>query len=187
MYKQCKTEQSSQRQRQLEQGLLDAMKHRRFEDISVSDLCDDMQVPRKSFYRYFEGKEGALYALIDHALQDYELYVTPKMREESTALTYMELIFQYWLVRKDLLDCLAYSALEGVLVQRAILRANEEVSHPIRFLDRQIEGEQMHRNLFIVCGIMSMVVQWHHDGYKESVEQMASTCLRLLTEPLVSL
>ena len=86
-----------------------------------------------------------------------------------------------------MLDCLEKSGLEGVLVQRAILRANEEASHPIRFLDQQIIGYQTHRNMFIVCGIMTMVIQWHHYGYSESVEQMALTALRLLTEPLVSL
>lgn len=187
VYKQCKTEQASKRQRQLEQGLLEAMHHHRFEEISVSDLCESMQVPRKTFYRYFEGKEGALYALIDHALQDYELYVTPRLDQDSSALTYIELVFHYWWVRKDLLDCLEKSGLEGVLVQRAILRANEEVSHPIRFLDQQMIGVHAHRNMFIVCGIMSMVLQWHHDGYSESVEQMALTALKLLTEPLVSL
>ena len=45
MYKLCKPEQSAQRQRQLERGLLEMMKHHRFEEISVSDLCDRMQLP----------------------------------------------------------------------------------------------------------------------------------------------
>lgn len=187
MYKQCKTEQSSQRQRQLENGLLEAMKHKQFDQISISDLCDSMQVPRKSFYRYFDGKEGALFSLIDHVLQDYELYVSPRLDEESTPLDYMEQIFLYWQARSDVLDCLERSGLEAALIQRAILRANEEDSHPIRFLDRRVQDDKKHTNMFIVCGLMSMVVQWHHAGYPESVRQMAKTALRLLTEPLVTL
>ena len=51
MYKLCKTEQSAQRQRELEYGLLDAMLVKNYEDISISDLCDHLQIPRKSFYR----------------------------------------------------------------------------------------------------------------------------------------
>ena len=58
MYKFCKTEQSFQRQRELEQGLLAMMEHHRFEEISVSDLCDRLNIPRKSFYRYFSSKDG---------------------------------------------------------------------------------------------------------------------------------
>ena len=187
MYKQCKTEQSSKRQRQLEQGLLEAMKQRRFEEISVSDFCDGMQIPRKSFYRYFEGKEGALYSLIDHVLQDYELYTIPRLAENSTALDYMEQIFCYWKERREVLDCLERSGLEAILIQRALVRANEEASHPIRFLDYRLQADPKHTNMFVVCGLMSMVIQWHHDGYPETVRHMAQTALRLLTKPLVSL
>ena len=72
MYKLCKTEQSAARQRQLEQGLLQAMYTQDYEDISISDLCDRMGVPRKSFYRYFSNKDGALFALLDHTLMEFE-------------------------------------------------------------------------------------------------------------------
>ena len=71
MYKFCKTEQSVQRQRELEQGLLTMMEHQRFEEISVSDLCDRLNIPRKSFYRYFSSKDGALFALLDHTLMEF--------------------------------------------------------------------------------------------------------------------
>ena len=72
MYKLCKTEQSAQRQRQLEEGLLAAMKTKRYEEITISDLCEQMDIPRKSFYRYFSSKDGALHALNDHTLLDFE-------------------------------------------------------------------------------------------------------------------
>ena len=58
MYKLCKTEQSANRQRQLENGLLAAMLSRHYEEISVSDLCDNLNIPRKSFYRYFPVRTG---------------------------------------------------------------------------------------------------------------------------------
>ena len=72
MYKKCATEASAARQRQLEQGLLAAMSKRRYEEITVSDLCEELGIPRKSFYRYFSGKEGALHALIDHTILEFE-------------------------------------------------------------------------------------------------------------------
>ena len=74
MYKLCKTERSANRQRQLEEGLLTAMETTRYDDISVSDLCEQMDIPRKSFYRYFDSKDGALQALIDHTLMEFELF-----------------------------------------------------------------------------------------------------------------
>jgi len=85
MYKLCKTEQSAARQRELEQGLLEIMANKRFDDISVSDLCEKIGIPRKSFYRYFSGKDGALYALIDHTLMAYEGFLPERfLREKRT-------------------------------------------------------------------------------------------------------
>ena len=37
---------------------------------------------------------------------------------------------------------------------------------------------------FAVCGLMTMMLQWHHDGYAEDVEDMARIAARLVTQPL---
>lgn len=91
MYKLCKTEQSAQRQRQLEAGLLAVMGKTRYEDISISDLCEQIGVPRKTFYRYFSGKDGALHALIDHTLMSFETF--PVATDRRTLLSDMEKFF----------------------------------------------------------------------------------------------
>ena len=74
MYKLCKTEKSASRQQMLESGLLAAMISKPYEEISVSDLCDRLSIPRKAFYRYFSGKEGALLSLIDHTLMTFHAF-----------------------------------------------------------------------------------------------------------------
>ena len=97
MYKLCKTEQSAQRQRQLEEGLLTAMRTKRYEESSISDLCDQMGIPRKSFYRYFSGKDGALHALIDHTLMEHPLYVAEyECDREQSVQAYMVDVCRYW-------------------------------------------------------------------------------------------
>ena len=185
MYKICKSDKSQQRQRELEQGLLRAMLRRQYEDISVSELCQQMQMPRKSFYRYFTGKDGCLHALIDHAMMDFELMITrdvPASTEDP--LRYMQFVFSYWKGQKKLLDALQHSGISGLLVQRAMEYAKETELWPI-FLRSPVE--QQRRNftmLFTVCGIMTIITQWHHDGFIESVKEMAEIALRLVSEPL---
>ena len=71
MYKLCKTEQSAKRQREIEGKLLALMWQKHFDDISITELCEFVGMPRKSFYRYFDSKEDALEALIDHTLGEY--------------------------------------------------------------------------------------------------------------------
>ena len=184
MYKQCRTEQSAQRQRQLERGLLNAMLKQQYDEISVSDLCDELGIPRKSFYRYFSSKDGALHALIDHTLLDYDSFsVAESVVEKQTAIRFMERMFSYWIQCKPLLDALAKSGLSGELIQRAIEYSKQQSNIPL-FLITQDKQVQEYGTMFAVCGLMSMLVQWHHDGFSQSVEQMALLAVRLLSQPL---
>ena len=37
---------------------------------------------------------------------------------------------------------------------------------------------------FVVSGIMIMMVNWHHDGYRKSPREMADLATRMMHEPL---
>ena len=183
MYKICKTEQSQQRQREIENALLETMRRKRYEDISVSDLCAQLGIPRKAFYRYFSGKDGALYALIDHALTDYLDYEARKKLNQQNPREYMEAVCQYWMEQRPLLDALDKSSMSGVLIQRIHVFARDMDSYPqfLRTADKQL---QEYGAMFTTCGIATMMVQWHRDNYTQSVEQMAALMVRLLGQPL---
>ncbi len=168
------------------EGLLEAMLQQHYDEITVSSLCDRMQIPRKSFYRYFSSKEGALDALLDHALLDSESFTADRLRDSGNALQQeMCRIFAFWLHKKKLLDALANSGLSGVLVQRAISHALSETVSERRFLPMEEQFAQEYIVLFVVSGLMSMVIQWHHDGYPQTPEQMAEVAFRLMNQPMM--
>lgn len=185
MYKLCKTEQSAARQRQLEEGLLLTMAAMRYEDITVSDLCERIGVPRKTFYRYFDSKDGALHALLDHTLMQYEGFNAVYLSGEARTLQReLEQFFQFWVLHKDLLDALDKSDISGMLIERAISHALSDTVMPKRFLPKDSLEMQKHITMFGVCGLMSMVLTWHHDGYPQSAAQMARVAARLIGQPL---
>lgn len=185
MYKLCKTEQSANRQRQLEEGLLQIMLTRHFEEVSVSELCDQLQIPRKSFYRYFSSKDGALHGLIDHTLMQYEGFTLPRQLSSGRNLrNELETFFQFWVEHKPLLDALEKSSLSGVLIERAINHALSDTVMPRRFLPQDTMEMQKQITMFGVCGLMSMVLTWHHSGFAQTVSQLAQIATRLLGQPL---
>ena len=59
MYKICHTEDSSRRQRELEQGFLNMLRRQAYDKITLTDLCCQLNIPRKSFYRYFPTRKTA--------------------------------------------------------------------------------------------------------------------------------
>ena len=185
MYKLCKTEQSAARQRQLELGLLQAMKNCDFEDISISDLCDGLAIPRKSFYRYFSSKDGALIALIDHTLMEFDTVSFNRLSDRNaSAAADLQRYFKFWFEQKALLDALQRSRLSGLLVERAMFHAFNESLMP-RYLRALPENIQAIALNFSVCGLMSMVLQWHHQGFRETTETMAQVALMMLSKPLL--
>ena len=187
MYKLCKTEQSAARQRELEQGLLQIMSTCRYEDINVSRLCQKMGIPRKSFYRYFSSKDGALHALIDHTLMEYETFGENSLvRSSRTLHSDLKGFFEFWIRHEKLLSALARSSMSGVLIERSINYASSETVFPNRFMPGQDRDMRRHVVMFAVCGLMTMMIQWHHGGYKESTSDMAVVAARLLSQPLVS-
>lgn len=182
MYKLCKTEQSTARQRELEKKLLEAMQQQRYEDISVSQLCDQIHIPRKSFYRYFSSKDGALFALLDHTMMEFQF--SELAASGGTALLDLKRFFHFWYQQKPLLDVLAKSNLSGILVERATALALRERMMP-RMLRSLGANQRTIAMSFAVCGIMSMVIQWHHLGYEETPEQMTHLAITLLSNPLL--
>lgn len=181
MYKLCKTEQSTARQRELERGLLELMKQQRYEDISVSELCAGIGIPRKAFYRYFSSKDGALFALLDHTMMEFSF---SELTAGGTALADLERFFFFWYGQKELLDVLKQSNLSGILVERATALALRERMMPqsmIR-LDADVQSVALS---FAVCGIMSMVIQWHHMGFRQTPQEMTQLSKLLLNKPLL--
>lgn len=185
MYKLCKTEQSAKRQLEIEEGLLSLMLQCRYEEISVSDLCDRLQMPRKSFYRYFGSKEDALYALLDHRLMGYETLYKGSAGSLKPGITLdLNWFFEFWRMQKDLLDALAHSGLTGILVERSI--QNSQRSEIFAYASESYSKADVEMvTSFTVCGLMTVVTRWHHGGYQQSPKEMAETAYKMLTRPLV--
>lgn len=185
MYKICQTAQSTHRQRKLEQGLLQLMLHKNYEDISVSDLCEYMNVPRKSFYRYFSGKDGALYSLIDHTLADFYQMPVPEKKTRGNAVGDLDLFFTYWYNNKLFLDALQRNSLSGILVERANSFALREGFIPQKFKAIP-EDKQSIALSFAICGLMAMTLSWHLQGFTISPDEMTRLAINMLTIPLLT-
>lgn len=183
MYKLCKSEQSAQRQRDIEEGLLRAMLRVPYENISVSELCDELGVPRKSFYRYFSGKDGCLQALLDHRIMGYQENAGEGKGVSFGAFSLdLDYFFHYWLDQRDLLDALSRNRLGGILVDRTLHHSQAakvfaDGTHPPEYV-RQVTA-------FVVCGLMSLVLRWHGDGYRQTPAEMADMTREMLLNPLV--
>ena len=185
MYKLCKTERSAKRQREIEHALLDLMTEKHYETISVTELCEKMVIPRKAFYRYFDSKDDALQALLEHTMAEYDGFVhTPGMMGRRSLKLELEQFFAFWKKQRRLLDALNYSGLLGKVVQTTTDYPIDNVIELEKFLPGDSDRVRTHVFKFALCGLISMTMEWYQEGFAISTSDMAALACRMLAHPL---
>ena len=183
MYKICHTEASSHRQRELEAGLLKALGKQSYEKMTLTELCRELRLPRKTFYRYFPTKDDCLLGLIDHTLSDCNtVALTGWEGDRELKQIHLERFFSYWRQQKSFLDAVRDNGFGYLLMDRTtvIVDAMKENDPPDAFARDQVE-------YFIAHGLMATVLRWHHFGYQSTPEEMAHTFAQVLHSPDISI
>ena len=165
MYKICKTEKSAERQKLFQTTLLSMMKKTKYHDITVTDLCKEMGIPRKTFYRYYDTLEDVLHAILDDALTGAFLHIEVKQDLEG--------FFGYWKQKKELLEVLEKSGLGTLLVDRIYARMNEKDTA------LQIGSVDYLRYTGYVAALMTILLSWNHSGMKQSVEEVSELVMHM--------
>ncbi len=167
----------------MEQGFLAALQNQSYNKITLTDLCSQLNIPRKTFYRYFPTKEDCLLGLIDHTLADCNDIALAGW-DGSTALNEQVQLrfFQYWNRQKTFLDAVKENNLQHLLLDRTtvIVDRMKEKRKEDSFAREQVE-------YFIAHGLMSTVLRWHHFGFRSSAEEMAAIFGALLAATDVSI
>lgn len=171
------------RQRGLAAGLLAAMENQPYEKITLTDLCRQLEIPRKSFYRYFPTKDDCLLALIDHTLSDCNTVALSGWDgDQELKKIHLERFFSYWQAQKPFLDAVRDNGFRYLLLDRTtvIVDAMKENDPPMPFARDQVE-------YFIAHGLMATVLRWHHLGFQSTAEEMALTFSELLHSPEIAI
>lgn len=186
MYKLCKTEQSSKRQRQIEEQLLTLLENKHYDNITITELCERCEMPRKTFYRYFESKDSALHALIDHTCQSYNGLSIEKSKKKRSLRGEMTEFFLFWQEQKRLLDALNKSDLLPKLIETSLSFPVNEFLSISKFLPNETSWERTQIFKFTVSGLLILMIDWYKKGFKESALAMADVTAKILENQLFS-
>ena len=184
MYNKCVTDKAASQQRKFESALLELMKDRLFEDISISELCRYTGLSRKTFYRLYETKGDVVYAMIDHTILE-EATCEP---DPSVAPGELHQFLAFWRSRKELLDVLQKNQISALLSQQAANSALQET--PDRLVLFGLEGNVTARDmmLFYLSGLFALVLDWHGRGFDRSIDEVCNVMMELLSKtPIASL
>lgn len=182
MYKICKTEQSIKRQREIETALFETLKKKNYEDITITELCDYLEMPRKSFYRYFDGKDDVLTALLDHTMMGYGGFNNGD--NHWSIKKELESFYTFWYENRELLEILEKNRLINRLFECAAKFPIKDMISISKYLPYENEWAKIRIFEFAIFGLLFEAINWYREGFKTDISDMAEISCRLLSQPL---
>ncbi|MBQ7380632.1 MAG: TetR/AcrR family transcriptional regulator [Clostridia bacterium] len=186
MYKLCKTEQSTKRQREIENTLLSLLEKKHFDDITITELCEKCEMPRKAFYRYFDSKESALYALVEHTYLTYSGLTPEGSKKGRTLREEMRGFFTFWYQKKNFLDAMNKSGLLPRVIEISLSFPINDYLIISKFLPNQTPWEREQIFKFTAGGLLILVMDWYKSGFKADIASMADVAASILESQLFS-
>lgn len=183
MYKECKTSQSANRQIGIAQTLSEMMLTHPYEEISVSELCKKADIPRKSFYRYFDTKDDTFNFLVDKMLLECDTLIEKgRTLELEISKELLAQRFRYFKEHKNLIGAIANNRLSIPTIQRVC----ETVVTQMTDFGASVSMEERMKIAMVTSVIFAIIMSWHHSGYETPCDELANMTYQLLTEPLVN-
>ena len=181
MYRRCVSEKSASQQRKFEAALLKLMKQYLFEEISISELCRQTGLSRKTFYRLYDAKADVVYAMIDHTILDAGSFVP----DETVGPGGLHKFLAYWKSQKELLDALKKNRISALLSQQAVIHIMNEAPEIVSCFGAEGSPYGQDTMIFYVTGLFSLVLDWASRDFDRSIDEMSGLILQLLMNPPV--
>ena len=179
MYRKCTTDHAAAQQRMFEHAMLKLMGQKLFENISISELCRQTGLSRKTFYRLYESKHDVVYALIDHTILEEAACET----DPSVGPGELHQFFAFWQSQKELLDVLQKNQIGALLAQQAANIALQETPDRLELFGLENNANARDMMLFYLSGFFALVLDWHSRGFDRSIDEMCAVLMELLTNP----
>lgn len=170
MYIKRENLQALRSQQMITNALLSLMKSYPYEDISITQICEEAQVVRRTFYRNFEAKIDILEFYLDNMIKQYSIdYLNIKLDMYDLLKNY----FEFSLLHKEFLLQLEKNNLFFLLdksIKRSIYKfiempkIKETIADPA--LDDYVLG-------FIASTASSLLSLWVKNNFKEATETLA--------------
>lgn len=168
MYFKQKNKTAIRSQHMISDALFSLMKRKPFQQISVTEICEEAAIGRKTFYRNFELREDVIEFQLDMMREEYQSGMNDLTLEQQLHyhFAYIQKNADYFIsLYKNGLSQLAYD--KFCVLRPDILPVWSE--DPI---------EQEYRSEYIIAGIEAIQRVWISRGFKESIDEVVEIARR---------
>jgi AcrR family transcriptional regulator len=179
MYKKQTSTVAIQSQKWIADSLIKLLETHTFSEITVTQICQEAKLVRKTFYRNFETKEDVLHYILD---QLFESFRNNFDIENMTSLEVFTHYYEYWAKERHLLNYLHRDDLFYLLTKKYIEYA-DSIRMYLLFVKGDLKkqtGLEPYVIHFIAGGMVAILEHWLECDFEESI-----TTLTSLTESLL--
>ena len=145
------------------ESLLELLKDKPLNDISISELCSHAQVGRATFYRNFEVKEDVLNVYIHKLFSEWiDTY------ESNPPKTISQM------VRELFLHLEKYRDFYGLLSERRLIYLSKSVLLEIYAPKPEQPAQAAYASAYVAYTLYGWIEVWFQRGMKETPEEMAA-------------
>jgi AcrR family transcriptional regulator len=173
------------RQKQIEECLYTNLLQRPYPSVSISDLCHQLGISRKSFYNYFPDKDSCFRAIINRKIHSCILHMSTEFSESTAKEEIIAFYLSFWKEEKNLFDIIVRNNLLSLLMDQCICFLREEEN----IIQQILNTPQLKADSFVLAGFVSiqitLMLQWYLQNFSTPLEEMVRTYQRLVHQPLI--
>lgn len=162
MYFKSKNKTAMQSQHMISDALFSLMKRKPFQQITVTEICKEAAIGRKTFYRNFELREDVIKFQLDLMCEEYKKELAALSLEQYLFhhFAYIQKNADYFIVLyENGLSALAYEKFSALLPDTMPVWSDDPI-------------EQEYRSAYIVAGIEAIQRVWISRGCVEGIEEV---------------
>jgi len=160
-------------------ALFKLLKENSLDILTITEICQEADVARVTFYRNFESKEDILKLYIKILTEDYFSGLQKQSTISLKELSYG--YFSYWQQNIDLLFLLKQNNLTTLLLEEySIVEQYLKNLNKLDFSPKTLNKTQSYyRNAYIFAGLWRLIFLWIDRDCQESIEEMSQIFLKI--------
>jgi len=176
MYAKNENAQAIESRNRVRDALLRLMKKYPYKDITITQICQEAQIVRQTYYRNFDVKDDILEYHLDRMFQEYFV----SYYEQGDVRIQLENFFEYMLQCREYLELSEKNDLFFML-NKAITLNITDFFNMSQLTTITEPGFEPYIKSFIASSICSLLSIWVQNGFSESPKVLARLSQRLLS------
>ncbi len=177
MYKKQTSTVALQSQKWIAEALLRLLEQYGFKEITVTQICQEAGLVRKTFYRNFNTKEDILHYIIDQLFLSFQTVFDIRTTPPIEIFTHY---YEYWAKEKRLLTLLHRDDLFYLLTKKYVEYVDSMNLYFFQPQDDSFTELESYVVRFIAGGMVSILEHWLECGFSESIENLTTLTGTLL-------